>query len=172
MPRSIASGEHAARSGTARWLRDRIGSGARDDTGSASLEFVTAGLILLLPLVYLILTVATVQAAALATEGSARQAVRVFVRADTESAGRAAAERAVRVGLADFGIDADAAEVDVTCSPRPEECLRRRGSVTVSVTVAVTLPLLPTALDVDAPASIPLSGTATHVVSRFWAGAS
>src|SRR5687767_273255 len=70
-----------------------------DDSGSASLEFVTAGLILLLPLVYLILTVATVQAAAFATEGTARQAARVFVRADSEAAGRAAVDRAVRIGL-------------------------------------------------------------------------
>jgi hypothetical protein len=145
-----------------------VGAG---EAGTASLEFVSAGLILLLPLVYLVLTVAAVQAAALATEGTARQAARVFVRAPSEPEAHLAVERAVRVGLADYGIDAAAATVDVTCSPRPTDCLHRTGSVSVTVTVAVTLPLLPAALDVDAPASIPLAGSATQTVSRFWAGA-
>ena len=52
-----------------------------DDDGNASLEFITAGMILLLPLVYLVLVVAAVQAGSLAVEGAARQAVRVFVQA-------------------------------------------------------------------------------------------
>ena len=55
---------------------------ALSDDGSASLEFLTAGFILLLPIVYLILTVSSIQAGSLAVEGAARQAARVFVQAD------------------------------------------------------------------------------------------
>ena len=60
-----------------------------EDDGTATLEFITAGLILLLPLVYLVLSMAAIQGGALAVEGAARQAVRVFVQApDFRSAGR------------------------------------------------------------------------------------
>ena len=153
-------------------LRSGILNGRRvtDDTGTASLEFITAGLILLLPLVYLILTMSSVQAAALATEGAARQAARVFVRADTETEGRRAAEHAVRVGLADYGIDPGATEVGLVCSPDPDACLTRQGTVTVTVRVAVSLPLVPQALDVGVPGTVPIEGVAAQTVSRFWSG--
>ncbi|MDQ1574531.1 MAG: hypothetical protein QOH44_2090, partial [Actinomycetota bacterium] len=40
-----------------------------DDGGSAALEFITAGLLLLVPLVYLILAMAAIQGGALSVEG-------------------------------------------------------------------------------------------------------
>ena len=75
------------------------------DDGTAALEFVTAGLILLVPLVYLILAVASVQAGALAVEGAARQAARVFVQAPTPDEAAARAARAIDFSLADYGIE-------------------------------------------------------------------
>lgn len=139
-----------------------------DEEGSASLEFITAGMILLLPIVYLILTMAAVQAGALAVEGAARQAVRVFVQADDERSAQLQAERAVEFALADYGLDADAAEISVTCSPKPGDCLHRTGRVTVTVGVSIAMPLVPAALTVNAPVSVPLQATATQRVSRFW----
>ena len=81
-----------------------------DDGGSASLEFVTAGMILLLPLVYLVLTMASIQAGALAVEGAARQAVRVFVQAG--STRQAEAEAAMARAQAKAAKKKDAAEED------------------------------------------------------------
>ena len=141
---------------------------ATDDAGSASLEFVTAGMILLLPIVYLVLTMAGVQAGALAVEGAARQAVRVFVQADDENAALSEAERAIDFALADYGLDADAARVTVSCRPRPTQCLNRRGTVTITVGVSIPLPLVPPALTLKVPLSVPLQATATQKVSRFW----
>ncbi|CAN5232887.1 hypothetical protein BH11ACT4_BH11ACT4_12010 [soil metagenome] len=138
------------------------------DDGSASLEFVTVGMILLLPLVYLILVVAAVQAGALATESAARQAARVFVQSTDSAAAQAAASTAIGFALADHGIDPAAATVAVTCSPRPGACLTRRGFVTVTVDIAVPLPLAPAVLTGGFPLSIPLHATATQQVSRFW----
>jgi hypothetical protein len=138
------------------------------DDGSAALEFVTAGLILLLPLVYLVLVMSAIQAGALATEGAARQAARVFVQSPNRADAAAAASRAIDFALADFGIEASDATVTITCRPKPQECLTRRGYVTVSVAVRVPLPLMPPVLSVDAPLTVPLSATATQQVSRFW----
>ena len=141
-----------------------------DESGSAALEFVTAGLILLLPMVYLVLVMAALQAGALAVEGAARQAARVFVQAETGADAEAAAERAIEFALADYGLESSAATVAISCRPEPSDCLARQGFVTVEVEVSVALPLTPPALSVDAPLTIPLAATATQQVSRFRGG--
>ena len=139
-----------------------------DDDGSASLEFVTAGMILLLPLVYLVLAMSSIQAGALAVEGAARQAARVFVQSADIASASAAAARAVDFALADHGIEPGEASVEVSCAPQPAECLTRQGFVTITVELSVPLPLVPPVLVGDFPLAIPLHATATQQVSRFW----
>lgn len=139
-----------------------------DETGSAALEFVTAGLILLVPMVYLVLVMAAIQAGALAVEGAARQAARVFVQSETGQDGTAAAKRAIDFALTDYGLEPGSATITITCAPVPSHCLTRRGFVTIGVAVKVPLPFAPPALTVDAPLAVPLTATATQQVSRFW----
>ena len=139
-----------------------------DERGSAALEFITTGVILLVPLVYLILTMAQVQAGALAAEGAARQAARVYVQSATPEDAVANAERTITFALADYGIDPAAAHVDVACRPVASDCLTRRGFVTVTIEIVVPLPLAPAVLTVNAPLAVPLRATATQQVSRFW----
>jgi Flp pilus assembly protein TadG len=141
-----------------------------DEGGSASLEFITVGVLLLVPLVYLVITLANLQAGALAVEGAARHAARVYVQSTTPADAAAAAERAVLFALADHGIDRDQASVQIGCSPKPAECLSRQGSVTVSVSVAVPLPLVPAAIDARLPLRVSVDAVATQQVSRFWSG--
>jgi hypothetical protein len=138
------------------------------DTGSASLEFITVGLLLLVPIVYLVLTLSALQSAALAVDGAARQATRVFVQGDSAGESRSAAARAIEVTLADYGVDAADASVAISCRPHAADCLTRRGFVTVTITVVVPLPLAPPVLDLGLPAGLPVSATATEQVSRFW----
>lgn len=141
-------------------------SRATDDEGSASIEFLTAGILLLVPIVYLVILVATVQSAALATEGAARQAARVFVQAPSVEAGEAGAARALELALADHGVTAEA-RVTISCSPDPADCLARRSWVTVRVDARVPLPLVPPLLEVRAPLAVPIEATSTQQVSRF-----
>jgi hypothetical protein len=140
------------------------------DEGSASLEFITVGVLLLVPLVYLVLVVSSLQAASLGVEGAARQASRVFVQAETEAEARQAAERAIRVTLADYGLDAADAEVAVSCRPDPADCLARRGFVTVEIAAVVPLPFAPPVLGLDVPLGMTVRAIATEQVSRFRAG--
>lgn len=144
---------------------------AASDEGSAALEFITTGMILLVPVVYLMLALGALLGGALAVEGAARQAARVFVQAEDERSGEAAARRAVEVALADHGLDDSASVFRVVCQPDPRACLDRGAFVTVRVRVAVALPLVPSVLDVSAPLSIPLEASATQRVSRFTADA-
>jgi hypothetical protein len=151
-----------------RWTRGENDEGHTSDDGSASLEFITAGMILLVPLVYLILAMAMVQGGALAVEGAARQAARVYVQAPDDAEGRARAARAVEFSLADYGIDASGAQVQIDCEATTTGCLTRQARVTVTVRISVALPLVPDVLFVRRAASIPLTASATQTVSRFW----
>ncbi len=145
----------------------RLATRMSDESGSASLEFITAGLILLLPLVYLVLTMSALQAGSFAVEGAARQGVRVFVQARTVEQAKAEAVRAVDFALADYGLSGADATVVVTCTPHPRDCLTRLGQVTMSVSVRVALPLTPPVLTLDVPLGVTLSATSTEQVSRF-----
>jgi hypothetical protein len=139
-----------------------------DETGSAPLEFVTAGILLLIPVVYLVLAMASIQAGALAVEGASRQAARVFVQAPSVGTGAARAQTAVDFALDDFGVKTGTAKISITCRPHPAACLTPQGFVTVTVTASVPLPLVPSALSVKGPLAAPLSATSTEQVSRFW----
>ena len=141
---------------------------ARTDQGSASLEFITAGMLLLVPVVYLVMAVSAVQGATLATEGAARHAARVYVQAANQSVAKAQAQHAVNVALADFGIASDNARVNITCA---SSCLTPRALVTVSVAVDVPMPLVPKVLNLHQLAVVPVSAQASELVSKFRAGA-
>ena len=141
-----------------------------DERGSAALEFITAGVLLLVPLVYLVVALSAIQGAALGTEGAARQAARVFVRADDDAAGRREARAAVEVALADHGVAPGGIALDITCSPDPLRCHAPRARVHVSVRVAADLPLAPPVAGPDAPGSIAVHGDADARVSAFVPG--
>ncbi|THG28535.1 hypothetical protein [Naasia lichenicola] len=140
------------------------------EDGSASVEFVTAGVLLLVPFVYLVLALAAVQGAAFAVEGAARQAARVYVRTETPAAARDRADLAVRYALADFGVDEGTAEVQVSCTPDPATCLQRAGIVTIAVRATVPLPLLPPSMSSGLASSIPVEASASQRVSMLWVG--
>lgn len=141
-----------------------------DDEGSSSLEFITAGLLLLVPIVYLVLALSAVQSAALAVEGAARQAARVFVQAPNEGEAFARAQRAIDFALQDFGMASNHAVVSITCQPMPSSCLQRESHVTVGISFLVDMPLVPAVLGLNNLARIPIDASATQFVSRLWSG--
>jgi hypothetical protein len=153
-----------------RWARvaRRIRRHAGDEDGSASLEFITVGMLLLVPTVYLVLALSALESASFGIEGAARQASRVFVQSASQGEAESAARTAIAVTLADYGLDSDSARVQFSCRPDPAHCLTRRGFVTVSIVTTVTLPLMPPVLRLSVPAGIPVQSVATEQVSRFW----
>jgi len=139
-------------------------SSISNERGSASLEFLTVGVILLVPLVYLVLAVAAIQGGALAVEGAARHAARVAVVASDQASADAAVDRVVRVALADYGVEAPEASVTVDCDA---DCAEPGTRVQVTVTARITLPLVPDFLSLDQVGSVPITASATQTVSRF-----
>lgn len=137
------------------------------ERGSAAVEVLVLGVLLLVPLVYLVLTVGALQGAAFAAEGAARQAARSLALASSDEEGRRSAGNAVAVALADWRIDPAAVQLTVRCAPDPQHCTAPRGSVEVRVRVAAALPLLPPALVPDAPGTVPVEARAVQRVSMF-----
>lgn len=137
----------------------------RDDRGNASLEFLGAGVVLLVPLVYLVLAVSQIQAGALAVEGAARQAARVLVAAPDLASGQDSAELALAFALEDHGLGDVDASLALACDPEP--CLERGGLVHVTVAAEVPLPLVPPFVQSTLPVTVPLEAVASQRVSRF-----
>jgi hypothetical protein len=133
--------------------------------GSAVVEFTFFGLLLMVPVVYFIITVGQIQGGSFAVVGAADQAAKVFVTQPDESSGRAAAEQATMLALADYGHPAGNASVEILCDSAGG-CMAAGSAVTVTVRLTVPLPFVPfgDSLRLDAGQ---LSASATQVVGRF-----
>lgn len=135
------------------------------DEGSAIVEFLGVALLLLVPVVYLVLVLGELQAAAFAVDGAARQAARTLVVADDEPTGIQRAVASVGIALADQGFtDPPEEAMVVTC---PDGCAVPGGSATVTVGIDVVLPGVPGWLHDVVPLAIPVEATATAQRDSF-----
>lgn len=139
---------------------------ARGERGSGLIEMTWIGIILLVPLVWIVLSVFQVQRAAFATSGAARAAGRAYVLADTDAEGAVRARDAASQAVRDQGADVSGLAVRVRCSPYPHACHSGTSVVTVTVTGRVTLPLLPSILGGGAP-SFHLDASHTVPVGQY-----
>ena len=135
------------------------------DEGNAVIEFVVLGLLLLVPVVYLVVTLGRIQAASFATDGGARSAARAFVTADDDVQGGALAVSSARLALLDQGFTPSVDAVDVSCTARP--CLTPQGRVVVRVSVDVVLPGVPAAVDAVIPTHVTVRSTHVATVDAF-----
>jgi Flp pilus assembly protein TadG len=157
-------GSRRGRIGARRASRPRMDvRRSRDEHGSAVVEFVFLGVLLLVPVVYLVLTVGRLQGGSFAVVGAADQAAKVYVDAPTPEDADARAREAVRVALADFGFSAEQAAVDIACDAA---CLAPGSTVTVVVSLDVPLPLIPALAGTHASAAT-VDAAATQLVERF-----
>lgn len=142
------------------------------DAGSAVVEFVSLAVLLLVPVIYLVLTVGRVQAAAFAVEGASREAARSVAAAPDDATGARRAATAVQLALADQGFARPgdpSPSISVDCSTSP--CTVAEGLVRVTVEVEVVLPGVPGFLDGVIPTRVPVSAQGVAVVDRFAEGA-
>ncbi len=137
----------------------------RDERGSALVELTWLGVLLLVPLVWIVLSVFEVQRGAFATAGAARSAARAFALAPDDSSGRTAARQAARRVLVDQGHDDPAAAVEVTCVPAGD-CHSGGAVITVRISTAVHLPMVPSLFG-DQRSTFALTSTHTVPIGRF-----
>lgn len=123
----------------------------RDERGSALVELSWLGLLLLVPLLWIVVSVFEVQRGAFAVSGAARAAGRAYALAPDDAVGRARAEAAARQALRDQGAGDAPLTVQVSCTPDPADCHGGTSVVTVVVRSSVELPLMPDLLGGGAP---------------------
>jgi hypothetical protein len=126
------------------------------------IEFVFLTIVVLVPLIYLVLTVARVQAGTYAVAQAAREAGRAYVTAESGDDAAARARAAADIAFADFGFTGS---LELGCDGSP--CLRPEGRVTTRATVAVPLPLVPDFARAVVPLELPVSSTSVSTVDRF-----
>ncbi|MFT4212276.1 MAG: TadE family protein [Microbacterium sp.] len=141
------------------------------DAGSASLEFVVGGLLLLVPIVYLVVALGLIQQGALGTDAAARQIARaISLSADAAEADRRA-QRVLTDIAVEYGLDPGALAVDVSCGETAGGCPEAGATITVTVHARIALPLVPPILGLDEVAAVPVDATSVQKVSRTWGGA-
>ncbi len=133
----------------------------RDERGSALVEFSWLAIILLVPLVWVVISVFEVQQGAFATSAAARAAGRAYALAPDDATGEARADAVVRQVLADQGTPGQGARVTVSCRAPGGDCHAGTSVITVRVDSGVDLPFFPAILGGGAPS---FSLDATHTV--------
>ncbi|MEO9137664.1 MAG: hypothetical protein ABI345_01215 [Jatrophihabitans sp.] len=123
-----------------------------DERGSAIVEFVFVAVVVMVPLIYLIAAVATVQRTELAVTQAARDAGRAYATSETAAQADLRLDAAVRLALTDQGLpdDADVTVVepgsDCEHGPRVAPQLNPGAEFTVCVARRVELPGVPSVL--------------------------
>lgn len=153
------------------WSRARVrGAGFRRqarhggaEEGSAVVEFIFLAVLLMIPVVYLILTVGQVQGGAYAVVGAADQAAKVFVLSDNPAAAHQAAEQAVALAVTDLGFDAANARLTISCDGG---CLTAGSTVHARVELSVELPGVGAVPGIEATAAT-VDAAAHQKVGRF-----
>jgi hypothetical protein len=129
-------------------------------------EFSWLAILLIVPLVWVVLSVFEVQRGAFAISGAARAAGRAYALADSDAAGEARAREAAHQVLADQGLAAAPLELTVTCAPYPHACHAGTSVITVRLETRVDLPWLPSSFGLGEPV-FALDSSHTVPVGQF-----
>jgi hypothetical protein len=123
----------------------------RNQRGTALIEVTWLSILLMVPLLYVVLSVFEVQRAAFAVNAATRAAGRAYTLAPSEAEAADRARAAAEVALEDQGLSLRDASLVTSCEPDPGHCLSPGSVVHVRMTYAVTLPLMPSALGGNTP---------------------
>lgn len=135
-----------------------------DEGGTAVIEFVWLAILLLVPLIYLVLCLARLQAGSYAVTQGAREAARAYVTAESDPAARGRAQAAADIAFEDQGFSGEG-DLAIECTATP--CLTPGESVTTRTSVSVPLPLVPEFLRDVVPLEIPVSASQVAPVPEY-----
>jgi hypothetical protein len=70
----------------------------------------------------------------------------------------------------EYGLDADAVDVSLSCAPAGSDCPVAGATVTVTVATRVPLPLVPSLVGLDRSTAVLVEASAAQKISRLWGG--
>lgn len=120
---------------------DSTKSSTGDDRehGNAMIEFIGLGLMLMIPTIYFLLSVFSVQSASMAANAASQQAVQMIQAHPIEQVNEASVTAAAHFAAADYSVDSNRVSVSVNCSGN----CAAASSIRVDTRVEVALPLIP-----------------------------
>lgn len=142
-------------------LRTRLGAG---DRGSAVIEFVVVGILITMPVFYLVIALARLQAGAYAVTQAARESTRAYVTASSDRSAMGRARQASRLAFEDQGFS-DRGDISMRCTASP--CLTRGAQVGASADLGVDLPFIPDFLRSAVPTTVHLHANHVESVDRY-----
>ena len=149
-------------------IRSRVrqlgNAGPGAQAGSAIVEFVFLAVLMLVPLFYLVMVLARLQAGAYAVSAASREAGRAYVTAQVSDQAPARAHSAAGLAFADQGFQSEGS-LQIGCDGTP--CMRPEGRVQITATLSVPMPLVPAFFAAIVPLQIPVSATHVATVDRF-----
>lgn len=140
----------------------------RDEEGSAALEFIAVGVILLVPLIYVVIALGAIQEQTFGAEAAARHIARIVARAPDATTATQRSDAVLTRIVDEYGLDDDAVDVMLVCIPRAVECPSAGATIIVTVTTRVGLPLVPEVFGLDRSMAVPVQAEAVQKVSRLW----
>ena len=148
------------------WARARLRASPSGcgEQGSALVEFVFLAVLMMVPLIYLVMVLARLQAGSYAASAAVREAGRAYVTAQRQEDADGRAEVAARIAFEDQGFGRNG-RLRMACDGDP--CLRPGGRVTMEATVTVPLPLVPAFARDVVPLEVPVTASHVAVVDRF-----
>lgn len=123
----------------------------RTEQGTALVEVTWLSVLLLVPLLYVIVSVFEVQRSAFAVNAATRAAARAYSMAPSQVEGSARARAAAAVAMEDQGLNLSDSSFALGCDPAPGDCLSPGSVIHVRLAYAVPLPLVPDALGGNTP---------------------
>ena len=139
---------------------------SRAEGGSALVEFTWLALILLVPLVWIVMSIFEVQRGAFAVSAAARAAGRAYALAPDDATGAVRAQAVAEQMLAEQGSPGQKVRVVVSCTSPADSCHVGTAVITVRVESAVALPAAPRILGADA-ATFALSSSHTVPIGQY-----
>ena len=113
----------------------------RPDDGTAPIEFIVGTTVLLLPLIFLIVSLAQVQAGLYAAQSSAIDAARTAARHPADA--QATAQTIAQLHFADHDLEDAEWDIDLHCA---HSCTMAGAPVTATVTARIPIPGIPAIL--------------------------
>lgn len=147
-------------------MNDRRHRAARRlDEGTALIEFIFGSVVLLIPLLYLLVALAQVQAGAYAAQSTAIDAARSAARHPV--AAQATAHDIAALHFADHGLERADWQIDLTCSG---SCTAAGTRVTATVEARIPVPGLPAVLGETRLPAITVRSTHADLVAPLEGG--
>lgn len=136
----------------------------RNATGSATVEFIGLTVILLIPAIYLLITISQLQAAGYAAVAASDQAAKVVGHSPTAAQAESRAHQTVALTTENYELDPARTSTTIECSNAA--CTTPGTRISVHVSIEVPLPLVPTFLGNQTKIAT-MSATGYHVIGVF-----